>query len=244
MSELGEPEAPIWENEIESNGPIELGLSLEDIDVVGHRIVHGGTEFQEPVLVTEKVKETIRQYIPLAPLHNPKGLEGIELVEKLLPKVPQVAVFDTAFHSTLIPAASTYPGPYEWIHLGIKRYGFHGISYEYCAARCAKLLGKDSLKIVCCHLGNGASIAAIDNNRSVDTTMGFTPLDGLMMGSRSGSIDPGILLYLEQELHQSPEELFNILNFKSGLLGISGVSRDMREILALRSKVDKRAILS
>lgn len=239
QSELGEPEAPIWENE-----SLKLGSSLSDIDVVGHRIVHGGAQFQEPVLITKSVKETIRQYIPLAPLHNPKGLEGIEQMEKLLPNVPQVAVFDTAFHSTIPAAASTYPGPYEWIHLGIKRYGFHGISYEYCAARCSKLLKKDSLKIVCCHLGNGASIAAIDNGRSVDTTMGFTPLEGLMMGSRSGSIDPGILLYLEQELHQSPEELFNILNFKSGLLGISGASSDMREIMALRAKGDKRAILS
>jgi acetate kinase len=249
LSELGEPQAPIWENEIESKDSLksllgEMPIAMDEVEAVGHRIVHGGREFQEPVLVTEKVKETIRQYIPLAPLHNPKGLEGIELMETLLPNVPQVAVFDTAFHSTLSRAASTYPGPYEWIHLGIKRYGFHGISYEYCAARCSKLLKKDSLKIVCCHLGNGASIAAIDNNRSVDTTMGFTPLEGLMMGSRSGSIDPGILIYLEQELHQSPEDLFKILNLRSGLQGISGATSDMREILALVAKGKARAILS
>ncbi len=229
--ELGVPEEPIWEGD-------KIPASLEEIDVVGHRIVHGGPHFQEPELVTEHVKDVIRQYFPLAPLHNQKGLEGIERMESL--GVPQVAVFDTAFHSTLSEVASTYPGPYEWKELGIKRYGFHGISYEYCAARCAKLLNNNALKIVCCHLGNGASLAAIDKGRSIDTTMGFTPLEGLMMGSRSGSIDPGILLYLQE----SKEELYNTLNSKSGLLGISGRTNDMKEILALRSKGDKRASLS
>ena len=158
----------------------------------------------------------------------------MEIVAKLLGPVPQVAVFDTGFHRTMPLAAATYPGPYEWFEQGIRRYGFHGINHQYCAQRAAQLLGKNlhSLKLVTCHLGNGCSLAAIREGRSVDTTMGFTPLEGLMMGTRSGSVDPGILTYLIRQRQISGEQLDEVLNQKSGLLGISGVSSDMREILA------------
>lgn len=255
---LSQPEPPIWSSIYEwkkSQSTIdhkkEIGKILElmpvplsSIDAIGHRIVHGGNQFQHPILVTPTVKQAIKQLFTLAPLHNPQNLEGIEILEFLNPKIPQVAVFDTSFHATLPSAASTYPGPYAWKELGIKRYGFHGISYEYCSARCAALLKKENIKIVCCHLGNGASIAAIENNRSIDTTMGFTPLEGLMMGSRCGSIDPAILLFLQEHHGLSPEKLFDILNHDSGLKGISGISSDMRDILRMCSEGDPRAILS
>ncbi len=158
----------------------------------------------------------------------------MEIVAKLLGPVPQVAVFDTGFHHTMPLAAATYPGPYEWFEQGIRRYGFHGINHQYCAERAAQLLGKglNSLKLVTCHLGNGCSLAAIREGRSVDTTMGFTPLDGLMMGTRSGSVDPGILTYLMRQRHFSGEQLDDVLNKKSGLLGVSGISSDMREVLS------------
>jgi acetate kinase len=258
QAHLSEPQPPIWsttyewkksqsiddhKNEIRSRLDL-MPIPLSSVDVVGHRIVHGGSKFEHPTVVTAAVKQAIRQLFTLAPLHNPQNLEGIEILESLIPKIPQVAVFDTAFHATLSPTASTYPGPYSWLELGIKRYGFHGISYEYCSARCAALLKKENMKIVCCHLGNGASIAAIDNGKSVDTTMGFTPLEGLMMGSRCGSIDPAILLFLQQHHGQSAEDLFQILNKDSGLKGISGVSSDMRDIIQLCSEGNSRAILS
>jgi acetate kinase len=260
--EISKPEPPIWSitYELDANqkqSTIDLRtaikeqlatmpIPLSEIDAVGHRIVHGGSEFQNPTLITPNVKQAIKELFPLAPLHNPSNLEGIEIIEELLPNIPQVAVFDTEFHKTLSEAASTYPGPYSWKNFGIKRYGFHGISYKYCAARCALLLNKDpkKLKIVCCHLGNGASIAAIDGSRSIDTTMGFTPIEGLMMGTRSGSIDPAILLFLQKYHHQSPEELFHALNFSSGLQGISGNSSDMRKIIDLRMQGDSRAMLA
>jgi len=258
QAKLSQPQVPLWSTTYEwQNSPsatehkkgvrerLELmPIPLSQIDVVGHRIVHGGSHFQHPVLITASVKQTIKQLFPLAPLHNPQNLEGIEIIENLLPSTPQVAVFDTAFHATISQPASTYPGPYSWLELGIKRYGFHGISYEYCAARCTALLNKENLKIVCCHLGNGASIAAIENQHSVDTTMGFTPLEGLMMGSRCGSIDPGIILFLQQQCGQSAEEIFQTLNYDSGLKGISGVSSDMRDIIRLCSEGNLRAILS
>jgi acetate kinase len=239
QAQLSVPEAPLWEKSFDWNSAIP-DIPLEEIDVVGHRVVHGGGEYLQPVVITEAVKETIKHFSPLAPLHNPRSLEGIEMMERLLPNTPQMAVFDTAFHATMPDFASTYAGPYAWLEQGIKRYGFHGINYEYCAARCAYLLKQSKLKIVCCHLGNGASMAAIDSNQSVDTTMGFTPLEGLMMGTRSGSVDPGILLYLKQD----PDELFHTLNFDSGLKGISDVSGDMREILSAYSQGNPRAILS
>lgn len=212
-----------------------LGLP---IDRVVHRVVHGGDKFLMPTVITREVKKTITDLIPLAPLHNPANLKGIELSEEILPGIPQIAIFDTSFHATMPEFSSTYPGPFYWKGQGIKRYGFHGISYRYCAARCAALLKceVDALKMVCCHLGNGASLVAIDKGKSVDTTMGFTPLDGLMMGSRCGSLDPGILLFLQDHFQQTAADLFHTLNYNSGLKGISGVSGDMREILKLASE--------
>jgi acetate kinase len=255
---LSQPQPPLWstvyerksqqsisERKKEISGKLEqMPIPLSQVDAVGHRVVHGGSQFQYPVLITPEVKEDIKKLFYLAPLHNPQNLEEIEILESLLPNTSQIAVFDTAFHSTLSDAASTYPGPYSWKESGIKRYGFHGINYEYCTARCSALLSKENLKIVCCHLGNGASMAAIENHHSVDTTMGFTPLEGLMMGSRCGSIDPGILLFLEHQRGQSTDELFQELNHRSGLLGISGISSDMREIIKRSSEKHSRALLS
>jgi acetate kinase len=205
-----------------------------EIDVVGHRVVHGGPHYEDPVLVTPEVKAAIAEVSAFAPLHNRAELEGMEIVEKLLGPVPQIAVFDTGFHRKLPLAAAVYPGPYEWFSNGIQRYGFHGINHQYCAGRAARLLGRElsSMKIVSCHLGNGCSLAAIRDGRSVDTTMGFTPLEGLMMGTRSGSVDPGILTYLMKQKGISAQQLDEILNKESGLLGISGISGDMRQILA------------
>ena len=167
-------------------GNVRVLASVSEIDVVGHRIVHGGPNFETPVTVTPEVRSTIASVTNLAPLHIPAELEGMDVVESILGSVPQVAVFDTGFHRQLPSPAAIYPGPYEWFESGIRRYGFHGINHQYCAARAANLLKRDpnSLKLVVCHLGNGCSVTAIDASRSVDTTMGFTPLDGLMMGTR------------------------------------------------------------
>lgn len=210
------------------------------IDVVGHRVVHGGLQHFEPSFVTAEVKSAIEGVSAFAPLHNRAELQGMEIVAKLLGPVPQVAVFDTGFHRTMPLSAATYPGPYEWFEQGIRRYGFHGVNHQYCAQRAAQLLGKklNSLKIVTCHLGNGCSLAAIREGRSVDTTMGFTPLEGLMMGTRSGSVDPGILTYLMRQRQFTGEQLDDVLNKKSGLLGISGISSDLREILAASKNGD------
>jgi acetate kinase len=181
-----------------------------------------------------------------APLHNCAELEGMAIVEKLLGSIPQVAVFDTGFHRNMPPPAAVYPGPYEWFESGIRRYGFHGVNHQYCAARAAELLRRDleSLKLVTCHLGNGCSLAAISEGRSVGTTMGFTPLEGLMMGTRSGSVDPGILTYLMRQGRLQAHEIDEMLNRKSGLLGISGISGDMREILAEMNQGNQRARLA
>lgn len=223
-------------------GETQVIEDKQEIKRIGHRVVHGGSKFQRPTLITKAVKEDIRECIPLAPLHNPANLEGIEQMEKLFPSVPQIAVFDTAFHSHMPEVAKTYPLPYEWRQKGIQRYGFHGISHHYCAYRISRLLRRDlkELKIINCHLGNGASLCAIENGISVNTTMGFTPLEGLMMGSRSGSIDPGILFYLMRENQYTSEELDHILNFESGLKGICDHS-DMREVLADESQRGKLA---
>ncbi|MEG4445889.1 acetate kinase [Microcoleus sp. AT9_B5] len=205
---------------------------LKEIDIVGHRVVHGGEDYQQSTLISPDVKEAIARLSIFAPVHNPVNLEGIEAIEKILGNVPQVAVFDTAFHAQLPPAAFVYPGPYEWLENGIRRYGFHGISHQYCARRAADILDRDlaNLRLISCHLGNGCSLAAIRGGWSVDTTMGFTPLEGLMMGSRSGSIDPGILIHLLKQSDFTAEKLDSILNRNSGLKGISGVSSDLRQI--------------
>ncbi len=217
------------------------------IDCVGHRVVHGGRAFRESTLITPAVKEAIAGLVQFAPEHNPLELDAIEAAERRLPGVPQVAVFDTAFHASLPEAASVYPGPYAWIEKeGIRRYGFHGISHQYVSGRAAELLGRPlaELRLITCHLGNGCSLAAILNGRSVDTTMGFTPLEGLMMGVRSGSIDPGILIYLVRHRGDTADTLDRILNRESGLLGVSGVSADMREILAAIETGNERARLA
>jgi acetate kinase len=228
------------------NGEERALDSPSEIDVVGHRVVHGGPHFEDPVVITAEVKTAIAAVSAFAPLHNRAELEGMEIVEKLLGAVPQIAVFDTGFHKTMPLSAAVYPGPYEWFGAGIRRYGFHGINHKYCARRAAHLLDKDpkSLKLVSCHLGNGCSLAAIRNGKSVDTTMGFTPLEGLMMGTRSGSVDPGILTYLMRANHLTGAQLDEVLNQHSGLLGISGLSGDMREIQAAIEKGNERAKLA
>src|SRR5438445_3687578 len=217
-----------------------------EISVVGHRIVHGGPKMSEPIAVTKEVKQAISEVSSIAPLHNKPGLQGIELIEKLLPKTLQIAVFDTGFHHNLPLETQVYPGPYEWYERGIRRYGFHGISHQYCARRAAEILGRDlsSLRLITCHLGNGCSLAAIRDGRSVDTTMGFTPLEGLMMGTRSGSVDPGILTYLMRQSPLTGQQLDDLLNTKSGLLGISGISGDMRQIVPAANDGHGRAKLA
>ena len=228
------------------NGKLGIVSAPSEIDVVGHRIVHGGKEFEKATAITPEVKSAIARMSVFAPLHNRSELEGIEIIEKRIGEVLQVAVFDTGFHSRLPEPAAVYPGPYEWLAQGIRRYGFHGINHQYCAERTAQLLGKDlrSLKLVTCHLGNGCSLAAIREGRSVDTTMGFTPLEGLMMGTRSGSVDPGILTYLMRQGQLTGQQLDDLLNTKSGLLGISGVSGDMRQVVAAMKDGHSRAKLA
>ncbi|MFN5952170.1 MAG: acetate kinase [Dolichospermum sp.] len=228
------------------HGATQVIDDLSVIDVVGHRVVHGGQDYKEAVIITEDVKQAIARLCNLAPAHNPAALAGIEAMEKSLGNIPQVAVFDTGFHNTLPDAAAIYPIPYNFAEQGIRRYGFHGISHQYCANRAAEILGQDllSLRIITCHLGNGCSLAAVKNGCSIDTTMGFTPLDGLMMGSRSGSIDPGILIYLWQQYNYSSEELDNMLNKLSGLRGISGRSSDLRDVIAAKEQGNKRAQLA
>ncbi|HLP92152.1 MAG TPA: acetate kinase [Nostocaceae cyanobacterium] len=219
---------------------------LSEISVVGHRVVHGGEKYQSSVIISEEVKEAIAQLSTLAPAHNPAAVEGITAVGETLSNIPQVAVFDTAFHRTLPDAAAIYPGPYEWVEAGIRRYGFHGISHQYCAFRAAQILEKDlaDLRLISCHLGNGCSLTAIKNGVSINTTMGFTPLDGLMMGSRSGSIDPGIVIYLLRKHSYSADQLDQILNKNSGLKGISGISSDLREIIKASKEGNQRAQLA
>ena len=226
-------------------GSTQVIGQLNEIDIVGHRVVHGGQEYTKATVVTPEVKAAINQLVALAPEHNPANLEGIEAIEQILAQVPQVVVFDTAFHSQLPLAAAIYPGPHEWFENGIRRYGFHGISHQYVASRASQLLGKDlaSLRLITCHLGNGCSLAAVHKGICVDTTMGYTPLDGLMMGTRSGSVDPGILIQLMRQGNDA-ETLNNILNKQSGLKGLSGVSGDMRQIQALIEQGQERAKLA
>lgn len=228
------------------NGETRVLSKTSEIEVAGHRIVHGGQHFRQPILITSEVKSAIASMSIFAPLHNRAELEGIDIVEQKIGAIPQVAMFDTSFHSQLSDAAAVYPGPYEWVSRGIRRYGFHGINHQYCAERAAQVLGRElrRLKLITCHLGNGCSLAAIRNGCSVDTTMGFTPLDGLMMGTRSGSVDPGILTYLIRQDGLTSQELDHLLNTKSGLLGISGTSSDMRQVVARMKAGDERAKLA
>jgi len=228
------------------SGKTRVLASLSEIEVVGHRIVNGGRSSNQPTVITAEVKAAIEKMSVFAPLHNRLELEGIALIEKLCGTVPQIAVFDTGFHSKLPEAASVYPGPYAWAQKGIRKFGFHGINHQYCAQRAASLLDRNpaDLKLITCHLGNGCSLAAISGGQSIDTTMGFTPLDGLMMGTRSGSVDPGILTYLMREEDLNGKVLDEVLNSRSGLLGISGISADMREITAAMQSGNQRAQLA
>jgi len=213
-------------------------------NVVGHRVVHGGKAFRESTRITPEVRDEIRKYCEFAPEHNRLELEAIETSESIFgAQMPQIAVFDTAFHATLPLEAQVYPGPYEWFEKGIRRYGFHGISHQYASERAARILGRKT-RLVSCHLGNGASLAAIRDGVSIDTTMGFTPLDGIMMGTRPGSLDPGILVYLVRHLNFGPAELDRVLNKESGLRGVSGVSGDMRDILTGMESGNDRARLA
>jgi acetate kinase len=218
-----------------------------EVDVVGHRIVHGGIAHRESTLLNPEVRDAIAKQVEFAPAHNRFELEAIATVDRVIGAgVKQVAVFDTGFHSTLPASAYVYPGPYSWLQEDVRRFGFHGISHQYASRRAAQLLGKDpaALRLITCHLGSGGSLAAIRGGKSVDTTMGFTPLEGLMMGTRSGSIDPGIIIYLLRHRGYSADQLDDILNKRSGLKGVSGISDDMRDILEAITAGNDRAKLA
>lgn len=221
--------------------------SMSDIDAVGHRVVHGGEKFSTSVLITPEVKRAIRGCFDLAPLHNPPNMTGIEACEEAMPGVPQVAVFDTAFHQTMPPKAYMYALPYDlYEKLAIRRYGFHGTSHGYVSRRAAEIIGKpyDSLKIITCHLGNGSSIAAVRNGKCVDTSMGLTPLAGLCMGTRCGDIDPAIVTFLMEKESLDAHQVDDLMNKKSGVLGISGVSSDFRDLYVAAGEGHKRASLA
>lgn len=227
------------------NGGARVVDSPSEIDVVGHRIVHGGPDHRQSAPLTAEVRAAIAQQVEFAPSHNRFELEAIQTVDQVLGAgVLQVAGFDTAFHSTLKPEAYVYPGPYQWFEKGVRRYGFHGMSHRYAGRRAAEIVSVPLARVITCHLGNGASLAAIHDGKSIDTTMGFTPLEGLMMGTRSGSIDPGILIYLIRHRGYGAEQLDRILNQESGLLGVSGLSGDMREILQAMQQGNERARLA
>ena len=217
------------------------------IAAIGHRIVHGGSRFRESVRIDASLESEIKSLTELAPLHNPPALEAIEAAKAARPELPQVAVFDTTFFADLPRSSAVYPVPYEWHEkYGIRRFGFHGISHAYCAGRAAEILGREpsSLRLVVCHLGNGCSASAIRGGVAVDTTMGFTPLTGLMMGTRSGSVDPGILLYLMKEKGLTADQIDDALNHASGLIGVSGVSADYREVEKSATEGNDRAGLA
>ncbi|MCD6498415.1 MAG: acetate/propionate family kinase [Deltaproteobacteria bacterium] len=221
--------------------------SLDELTGIGHRVVHGGDRYSEPVVIDDAVKDEIRSCSVLAPLHNPVNLTGIEICEKLLPSVPQVAVFDTAFHQTMPKRAFVYGIPYELYEKHrLRRYGFHGTSHKYVSLKAASFLEKSSrsLRMITCHLGNGASVTAVDHGRVIDTSMGLTPLEGLLMGTRSGDVDPGLVLHLTTSLGMAPDDVDDLLNRKSGLLGLSGRSNDMREVVDAAEDGDPRSILA
>ena len=221
--------------------------SIDEIGAIGHRIVHGGEKFSSSVIITEEVLQQIRDCIPLAPLHNPAGIAGIEAIQKILPDKINVAVFDTAFHQTMPPIAYIYQIPYTYYEkYQIRKYGFHGTSHRYVSQRAADLMQQDikELKIISCHLGQGASICAIKDGKSVDTSMGLTPMAGIPMSTRSGDIDPSIIPYIMKLENKTPDEMTNMLNKQSGAWGVSGVSEDYRDIEDAYHKGDKRSILA
>ena len=221
--------------------------SMDEISAIGHRVVHGAEKFASSVLITSEVMRALEECVEMAPLHNPPNIVGINACKELMPKVPQVGVFDTAFHQTMPKAAFLYGLPYEaYTKYGIRRYGFHGTSHKYVSQRCGDLMGKHAsdLRIITCHLGNGASIAAVKYGRSIMTSMGFTPLEGLIMGTRCGDIDPAIPVYMMKKTGMTLEEVDNIMNKKSGVLGISGVSSDFRDIEKAAKEGNERAQLA
>jgi acetate kinase len=218
--------------------------SFGHVDAAGHRIVHGGTQYSAPVRIDAEVRQRLGALTDLAPLHQPKSLAALDAVQAVLPDAPAVACFDTAFHATIPPAAATYALPEEWrTRWTLRRFGFHGLSHAYVSRRAADLLGEDDLRIVTCHLGAGASLAAVLRGRSVDTTMGFTPLEGLVMATRSGSVDPGLLMWLEEHVHMPSAELAATLENRSGLFGLAGTA-DMREVLSRAAAGDARSELA
>lgn len=252
-----DPPKPLWEAHIDTDSrpiPEILTPILESVpgkvDVVGHRIVHGGAKYRQSTVLNDDVRAAIAAEAEVAPAHNRFELAAIDTAEHIF-HTRQIVVFDAAFHATLEPAAYVYPGRYEWLDHGIRRFGFHGISHQYASRRAAEILTGHGppatghpLLLITCHLGNGASLAAVRDGRSIDTTMGFTPLEGLMMGTRSGSIDPGIIIYLIRHRGYTAEQLDRILNQESGLLGISGVSGDMRQIQNAIDQGNERARLA
>lgn len=221
--------------------------NMDEINAVGHRVVHGGEKFADSVRITDEVVEQMEAVSDLAPLHNPPNIAGIKVCQELMPGKPQVGVFDTAFHQSMPAEAYTYALPYEYYEkYGVRRYGFHGTSHRFVAKRAAKMMDKDysDSKIITCHLGNGASVAAVKNGKSIDTSMGLTPLEGLVMGTRCGDIDPAIVPFLQEKEDLSSKEIDNIMNKESGLLGISGVSNDSRDIQEAADEGNERAQLA
>ncbi len=243
---VGSADLPMTRERADEAAIAEAIRGFGEIDAVGHRIVHGGTRFREPVRVDGDVVARLRELTDLAPLHQPKSLAALDAVAAVLPDVPAVACFDTAFHADLPAGASTYALPREWrLRWGLRRYGFHGLSHAYASRRAAELLGRpvEELRIVTCHLGAGASLAAVAGGRSVDTTMGFTPLEGLVMATRSGSVDPGLVLWLEEHVRMPPAELAATLEHRSGLLGLAGTA-DLRAILDRADAGDPEATIA
>lgn len=226
-----------------------LGIikSLDEIEGIGHRVVHGGEEYSDSVVITDEVLTKIEELSELAPLHNPANVTGIRSFKEVLPNVPAIAVFDTAFHQTMPENSFLYSLPYEYYEkYGIRKYGFHGTSHKYVSERAAEMLGRplDQLRLISCHLGNGASIAAIEGGKSIDTSMGFTPLAGVTMGTRSGNIDPALIPYIMEKTNKSAEEVLDVLNKKSGMLAVSGFSSDLRDIEVEAEKGNERAELA
>ncbi len=228
------------------NGPQKVIDTIEhDIDAIGHRVVHGGEYFDQSVIVDDNVLRKLEKLIPLAPLHNPAHILGIKICMELIPGKPNVAVFDTAFHQSMPACNYMYAIPYEdYTEHKVRKYGFHGTSHSYVSSQAAKLLNKKDSKIIVCHLGNGSSVCAVKDGKSMDTSMGLTPLEGLMMGTRCGDLDPAVLAYLMEKKNMNANEVIDYLNKKSGLLGVSGISSDLREIIEASSKGDTRASLA
>ena len=221
--------------------------SLDEISAIGHRVLHGGGKYSKATLVDKKVMEDLRSYIPLGPLHMPANIQGIEACQKVMPNKKNVAIFDTAFHATMPDYAYMYAVPYEWYEkYGVRKYGFHGTSHEFIAKELARVMGKDikDLKIISCHIGNGASVAAVKYGKCIDTSMGFTPLEGLVMGTRSGDIDPAVVEYVMDKTGMTTKDVLNSLNKKSGLLGLSCISSDIRDVIKAKDEGDAKSQLA